>query len=159
MHALNMKYESKGDPTCDFKPHGNIGRFSGHDAHHVCHRIAFHDRKGEGGLLKSQGSCVVWHLRFGNPLDVQTTSGGFLRSSVVDSFNLREAVCVTNCYVIVFLQITICVAPEEFIALKPFKVNWDVCIRVSNTFCLDFFGDSSFSEDSVSNFWRLESAY
>lgn len=44
----------------------------------------------------------------------------------------------------VFLQITFCVAPEEFISLKPFKVHWDVCIRISNALCLDFFGDSVF---------------
>lgn len=98
MHALNIKYEYKRGTTCDFKPHGNFRGLSGDDAHHVCHRITFHDRKGEGGLLKSQGSCIGWHLWFRNPLDVQTTSGGFLRSPIVDGFNLREAANRTLCY-------------------------------------------------------------
>lgn len=80
----------KGGSTCDFKPHRNIRGFGGDDAHHVRHRVAFHDGKGKGGLLKKQGSGIGRQFWFENPLNMQTTSGGFLRTSVVDSFNLRE---------------------------------------------------------------------
>lgn len=80
----------KGGYTCDFKPHRNIRGFGGDNAHHVRHRVAFHDGKGKGRLLKKQGSCIGWQFWFENPLNMQTTSGGFLRTSVVDSFDLRE---------------------------------------------------------------------
>lgn len=164
MHALNMKYECKGDPTCDFKPHRNIGGFSGHDAHHVCHRIAFHDRKGEGGLLKSQGSCVGWQLWFGNPLNVQTTSGGFLRSSIVDSFNLREADNRSLCYKLLcdgfppnyFLCSSRGVHLSETLQSSLRCLHQDKQRLVSGLlwwFCVLYY------KATVSNFWRLESAY
>ncbi len=92
----------EGGITCDFKPHRNIRGFSGNDAHHMRHRVTFHDRKSEGGLLKKQGSCIGRHFRFGNPLDMKTTCWGFLRTSIVDSFNLRGKQrikdWVTQCY-------------------------------------------------------------
>ncbi len=88
----------EGGNTCDFKPHRNIRGFGGDDAHHMRHRVAFHDRKHEGRLLKKQGSCISWQFRFGNPLDMQTTSWRFLRTSIVDSFNLWEAGNERLCY-------------------------------------------------------------
>lgn len=85
--------------TCDFKPHGNIRWFGGHDAHHVRHRVAFHDRESEGGLLEKQRSRIGRQLWFGNPLDMQTTRRGFLRTSIVDGFNLRERQRMKDCVI------------------------------------------------------------
>lgn len=59
-----------GGLTCDFKPHGHIRRLGGDDAHHVGHRVAFHDGEAEGSLLKEQRRRVGRQLRFGDPLDV-----------------------------------------------------------------------------------------
>lgn len=113
MHIHNRDAYIKGS-TCDFKPHGNIRGFGGDNAHHVCHRVAFHYRKGVGGLLKKQRSCVRRQFWFGNPLDMQTTSGRFLRTSIVDGFNLRERQrikdCVTRCYATLLLQMSFCTA-------------------------------------------------
>lgn len=99
-HTHNNTDACVGSSTCDFEPHGNIRGFGGYDAHHVCHRVAFHYREGEGGLLKKQRSCICWHFWFGNPLDMQATSGGFLRTSIVDSFNLRETENGWLCYAV-----------------------------------------------------------
>lgn len=102
MHTHNDRDACEAGSTCDFKPHGNIRGFCGDNAHHMRHRVAFHYGEGEGGFLKKQGSCILRHFWFRNPLDMQTTSGGFLRTSIVDGFNLRERQrikdCVTHCY-------------------------------------------------------------
>lgn len=90
MHVHNNNCACNRGSTCDFEPHRDIRGFCGNDSHHVRHRVAFHYRKREWGFLKKQRSCVSWYFWFGNPLNVQTTSGGFLRTSIVDSFNLRE---------------------------------------------------------------------
>jgi len=86
---VHKRMSMKKGSTCDFEPHCNIRRLGGNNAHHVRHRIAFHDGKGEGRLLKTQGSCVGWNFWFRNPLNVQTAGGGSLRTSVVHSFNLE----------------------------------------------------------------------
>lgn len=102
MHTHNNRDVCEGGNTCDFKPHRNIRGFGGNDAHHVRHRVTFHYRKGEGGLLKKQGSCIGRQFWFGNPLDMKATSRGFLWTSIVNGFNLRERQrmkdCVTQCY-------------------------------------------------------------
>lgn len=75
--------------TCDLKPHRNIRGLRGDDAHHVCHRVALHHWEGEGGFLEKQRSRVGRQIRLGNPLDVQAAAGGFLRTAIVDGFDLR----------------------------------------------------------------------
>lgn len=103
-----------GGSTCDFKPHGNIGGFGGDDAHHVRHGVALHHGEGEGGLLEKQWRGICRQLRFGNPLDVQATSGGFLRAPIVDGFNLRKRQRMKRlCYTVlcnVLLQMSFCAA-------------------------------------------------
>lgn len=76
--------------TCDFKPHGDIGGLGGNDAHHVGHRVTLHDGEAEGRLLEEQRRRVGRQLRFRDPLDVQAAGGGFLRTPVVDGFDLGK---------------------------------------------------------------------
>lgn len=85
-HAQNSQW---GAITCDFKPHINIWGLCGDDPHHVSHGVAFHHREGEGRLLEEQQSRVGRQLRLLDPLDVQAASGGFLRTSIVNGFDLR----------------------------------------------------------------------
>lgn len=100
--STHSRHTTVRGSTWDFKPHRNIWGFGGNDAHHVRYRVAFHYRKREWGLLEEQRSCICRQLRFGDPLDVQATGGGFLRTSVVDGFYLRERqgikAGVTRCY-------------------------------------------------------------
>lgn len=78
--------------TCDFEPHGHVGGLRGDDAHHVGHRVAFHDGEAEGRLLEEQRRRVGRQRRLGDPLDVQAAGGGLLGTPVVHGFDLGGGV-------------------------------------------------------------------
>lgn len=81
--------------TCDVKPQGGRALLQGHHTHDLSHLVIFHDSEIVEWLIKEQ-----WESRGRrptDPLDVQASCGGPLRTSVVCRFDLKRKVWRLDC--------------------------------------------------------------
>lgn len=74
--------------TCNVKPQGGVGQLQGHHTHDLRHFVILHDGEVVERLIEEKRQSGGGGST--DPLDVQTSRGGLLRTAVVRCFYLKK---------------------------------------------------------------------
>ncbi len=74
--------------ACDVKPQGGSALLQGHHTHYLCHFVILHDGEIVEWLIEEQ--CESGGRRSTDPLNVQASCGGLLRTTIICCFDLKR---------------------------------------------------------------------